>query len=189
MVHLGLAVFLIRRAPEWVESGPIVETPLPVVFARPLPQIVPPPPTPPPSPSAPAPEPAPPRTSSGDEADRAAELARPRRPDLVFVIDAPEDADPAATYVAGTAGVSLPEVAPESLEEAERIGRTPRTGWVVLRVLVRRDGTAGEVALHGEGDREAATRMAPAVQALRFRPAFLRGNPVDAWFTMVWPPL
>ena len=180
-----LAVLLVRRAPDWIDAGPIVETPLQVVFVRPLlPQVVPPPPPPPPA-SAPAPGPV---TSEQEGSAEGGDPSRPRRPDLVFVIDAPEDADPAATHVAGTAGVSLPEVAPESLEEAARIGRTPRTGWVALRVLVRRDGTAGEVSVQGEGDSEAAAQMAPAVQALRFRPALLRGNAVDAWFTMVWPP-
>jgi hypothetical protein len=155
-----------------------------VVFERPLPQIVPAPP-----PTAPAPAPAkelPSLPSAGP--GEGSGPPRPRRPDLVFVIDDPDDADPEVPRVAGTAGVSLPEVAPESQEEAESVGRMPRTGWVVLRVLVRRDGTAGEVTLEGGGDTEAASRMAPAVQALRFRPAVLRGEPVDAWFTMVWPP-
>lgn len=175
---------LVRSAPEWA-YGPIVEPPLQVVFVRPRPQMVPPPPPPPAS--APVLEPvSPEQAEAGGD---AAGPPRPRRPDLVFVIDDPDDADPEVPRVAGTAGVSLPEVAPESLEEAESVGRMPRTGWVVLRVLVRRDGTAGEVRVEGGGAAEAASRMAPAVQALRFRPAVLRGEPVDAWFTMVWPPL
>ncbi len=90
--------------------------------------------------------------------------------------------------MAGTAGVTLPEVAPESADEAGKIQEMPRSGWVVLRVLVRRDGSVQEVVPQDGGDSEAAGRMAPAVQALRFRPALQQGRPVPAWFTMVWPP-
>jgi hypothetical protein len=171
---------------ETTDSPP--EPQVPVVFVRPLPQIVP-LPTPPPAPASPAPRaevprPAPATAGSGE----TGEAARPRRPDLVFVIDPPEEADPAEPRVAGTAGVTLPEVAPESQEEALQLQETPRRGWVVLRVLVRQDGTVQEVAAEVAGDAEAAARMAPAVQRLLFRPALLRGRPVDAWFTMVWPP-
>jgi hypothetical protein len=104
------------------------------------------------------------------------------------VIDPPDDADPAVPRMAGTAGVTLPEVAPESAEDARKIEEMARAGWVVLRVLVRRDGTVQDVVPEGGGDLEAAARMGPAVRDLRFRPASQRGRPVDAWFTMVWPP-
>ena len=188
VAHLALALVLLRSGRALVETASPMEPPVAVVFVRPLPQIV---PLPPPPPSSPVPAPAA-REATPAPADpgvgTAGELPRPRRPDLVFVIDAPEDADPAEPRVAGTAGVTLPEVAPESLEEARRLQEGPRSGWVVLRVLVRRDGTVQEVAPAGGGDAAAATRMAPAVQALRFRPALERGRPVDAWFTMVWPP-
>jgi hypothetical protein len=182
-VHLALAVWLIRGAPAWNEAAGRVEPPLPVVFIRPQPQIVPAPAPPPPAPE-PAMEPAPVAAEPGE----AAEPYRPRRPDLVFVIEDPDDADSGEPRVAGTAGVSLPEVATESQEEARRIGEMPRKGWVVLRVLVRRDGTVDRVEPQEGGDPEAAVRMSPAVKALRFRPALQQGRAVDAWFTLAWPP-
>jgi hypothetical protein len=187
VAHLVLAAALVRRGPASPGTGP-AEPPLSVVFVVPRPQIVlpsPPPPEPvtaPPWTEAPQPAPAP------EPAAGAAEPAPPRPPDLVFVLDSPDDANPAEPRVAGAAGVTLPEVAPESAEEARRIQQTPRAGWVVLRVLVRRDGTVQEVVPEGGGDAEAARRMAPAVRELRFRPALQRGRPVDAWFTLVWPP-
>ena len=184
--HLVLAVVLMRRGPTLPTTGP--EDPaLPVVFLRPLPPIVPPPPAAPVA-TAPASEPPAPPAPAAEAEPGAGEPARPRRPDLVFVIDPPEEADPGEPRVAGTAGVTLPEVAPESAEEARKIQDTPRAGWVVLRVLVRRDGTVQEVVPEGGGDADAAARMAPAVRQLLFRPAVQRSRPVDAWFTMVWPP-
>lgn len=183
-VHLALAVWLIRDVPGWNEAAGRVEPPLPVVFVRPLPQVVPAPAPPPPSPE-PAVQPAP---ASGMERGEAAEPYRPRRPDLVFVIEDPDDGDSGEPRVAGTAGVTLPEIAPESQEEARRIGEMPRSGWVVLRVLVRRDGTVDRVEPQDGGDTEAAARISPAVMALRFRPALQQGRAVDAWFTLAWPP-
>jgi hypothetical protein len=180
--HLVLAALLVRRTPTFHGMPAAAPPHVPVVFVPPRPQIVPLPPAPA-SPETPA-VPVPPVGQSGP----ATAAAAPRPPDLVFVIDPPEDADPAEPRVAGTAGVTLPEIAPESAEEARKIQETPRTGWVVLRVLVRRDGTVQAILPEGGGDTEAAARMTPAVQALRFRPAMLRGQPVDAWFTMVWPP-
>ena len=109
-VHLALAVWLIRGAPDWSEAAGRVEPPLPVVFVRPLPPIVP-APAPPPQAAEPALEPAP---GAAAEPGEAAEPYRPRRPDLVFVIEDPDDADSGEPRVAGTAGVSLPEVAPTS---------------------------------------------------------------------------
>jgi hypothetical protein len=84
--------------------------------------------------------------------------------------------------------VTLPEVALESEDDARKLQGMARRGWVVLRVLVRADGTVQEVTPEGGGDLEAAARMGPAVQALRFKPALQHGHPVNAWFTMVWPP-
>ena len=181
------AFLLVRRGvPHAAAPSPAAPS-FPVVFVRPLPQIVPlPPPAPAPAPTPTAQTPA--AASEAPPAGEPGESARPRRPDLVFVIDPPEEADPAEPRVAGTAGVTLPEVAPASQEEALQLQATPRRGWVVLRVLVRQDGTVQEVAAEGGGDIEAAARMAPAVKKLLFRPALQRGHPVDAWFTMVWPP-
>lgn len=182
--HLVLATLLVRRGPADRGAGEAPEVPhVPVVFLPPRPQIVP-RPSPPPAPPAPAAAPAPQVMASSS----AGAAAPPRPPDLVFVIDPPEDTDPGEPRVAGTAGVTLPEVAPESQDEARRIQDTPRSGWVVLRVLVRLDGSVEEVTPEGGGDAEAAARMAPAVRELRFRPALQRGRPVNAWFTMVWPP-
>ena len=183
VVHLVLAAVLLRRSQEWIGSTPQASPPLSVVFLRPVPAVV----ARPPAPPAPEPPVAVPDSSTVGPTD-AAGVFRPRPADLVFVIDEPEYAEPGTPRVAGTAGVSLPEVAAESLEEALRIGRTPRSGWVVLRVLVLQDGSVSDVTVDQAGDVEAAARMASAVKALRFRPALERGHPVDAWYTMVWPP-
>lgn len=185
IVHLALAVLLARRAPGWLEASAEPSPPtLPVVLVRPLP--VPPPIPPPPPEEEPAVEV--PAAPVGEVTVEPQGEYRPRRPDLVFVIDEPEYAETGTPRVAGTAGVTVPEVAPESMEEALRIGRMERRGWVVLRVLVLRDGSAGEVTVEQAGDTEAAAGMARAVRALRFRPALERGRPVDAWYTLVWPP-
>jgi len=93
--------------------------------------------------------------------------------------------DRGGVYTAVPPGGSQPEevdrVVPRYPAEARRAGVA---GAVVIRGIVRRDGTIDEVEIikdlpHGLGD---AAR--DAVRRWRFRPATYRGEPIDVYYTV-----
>lgn len=105
---------------------------------------------------------------------------------------APSRSSPAdAAPIAGFGGVSAPVLVPESRVEPALPGRAAELGIegeVTLQLLVRRDGTVGEVrvlreAPGGWGFGEAASR---AVGQWLYEPARRDGEPVDAWFTVFY---
>jgi len=97
----------------------------------------------------------------------------------------------AGVAMAGFGGVSLPLLIPESRVEPalpRRAAEMGIRGVVTLQVLVRRDGSVGEVRVlrvepPGWGFEEAASN---AVGQWRYEPARREGEPVDAWFTVLY---
>lgn len=93
--------------------------------------------------------------------------------------------------IAGFGGVTAPVLIPESRVEPVLPGRAAEygvEGAVTLQVLVRRDGAVGEVRVlrvepEGWDLGEAAAR---AVEQWRYEPARRDGEPVDAWFTVLF---
>ena len=91
--------------------------------------------------------------------------------------------------VAGFGGVTLPELIPESRVDPDfpgRLSRAEMDGWVLLSVIVHRDGSVSDVTVlraqpAGWGLEEAATK---AVQQWRYQPALFEGKPVTVQHTI-----
>lgn len=70
----------------------------------------------------------------------------------------------------------LREVKPDYTDEGRRLGIE---GEVLLEIVVRRDGTVGDVKLRRRLGGGLEERAAQAVRQWRFAPATRRGSPVD----------
>lgn len=118
--------------------------------------------------------------------------------DAIFLLGVPQpnppmqgDGGPAdEPLLAGVGDVTSPVLIPETkvtpeYPEAARVGRLE--GKVILRAVIRRDGTVGDVSvlrvsMPSLGFEESA--MA-AVRQWRYQPAMQRGRPVDVYFTVM----
>jgi len=95
------------------------------------------------------------------------------------------DSAPTAGFGGGSAPLPIPESRVEP-ELPERAGLLGIEGEVTLQVLVRTDGTVGEVQVlrvEPEGY-DFDTAAVEAIRQWRFEPARKDGEPVDAWFTV-----
>lgn len=100
----------------------------------------------------------------------------------------PEPAVPAVesrVYPAVPPGGTQPEVIERVVPRYPRDARSNGTqGAVVVRAIIRRDGTVDDVEVlrePGDGLGEAAAR---AVRQWRFRPARYQGEPIDVYYTV-----
>ena len=115
-------------------------------------------------------------------------------PHITLYLDEPTDTR-SQPRLAGTGGVTVPTpiadtvVEPVLPEGAGQVLAEGSTVWVVLRVLVTRDGAVErvEVIQAPPDDPGFAPALVEAVSQWRFEPARLRGRPVDAWHTLVHP--
>ena len=99
--------------------------------------------------------------------------------------EAPASADRSGVYAAVPAGGTQPEEVDRVIPRYPAIARRAGTqGPVVVRGIVRRDGTIDNVEVikdlpYGLGD-----AAAEAVRRWRFRPATYRGEPIDVYYTV-----
>lgn len=113
----------------------------------------------------------------------------PLPPDVEFMIGVPEAPPPSGPLLAGTGGVSMPEVIPESkvtpdYPELARVARIE--GRVILQAVILKDGTVAEIEIlncnrPNMGFEESAIQ---AVRQWRYQPAKQGGRPVDVYFTV-----
>ncbi len=105
------------------------------------------------------------------------------------LIGVPEPPPPSGPLLAGSGGVSLPEIIPESKLQPEypELARQARLdGRVILQAIVLKNGSVGEVEVlscthEGIGFEEAAV---DAVNQWRYKPAMQGDKPVDVYFTV-----
>ncbi len=110
-------------------------------------------------------------------------------PDAEVFLGTPEGPPSSGPLIAGAAGVSFPELIPESKidpEYPEAARRAQLEGSVILQAVIVRDGTVEEIRVlrcsqNGVGFEEAAIE---AVRLWRYRPAKQSGRPVDVYFTV-----
>lgn len=134
-----------------------------------------------PQPEAPAarPEERPSQSSAGNAPPAAASVAEP-----------PSAAPPAPPSVPRTpVSISASYAATNRKPEYPRLSRQlEEQGTVVLRVLVRADGSAGAVEIRSSSGFALLDQSArSAVQTWRFNPATQDGKPVDEWFLIPIP--
>ncbi|HHN74104.1 MAG TPA: energy transducer TonB [Acidobacteria bacterium] len=114
----------------------------------------------------------------------------PIDPDVEILIGEPEPPPATGPLMPGIGGVTDPELIPETKVEPEfpELARRARIqGKVILQVVVRRDGTVGDIQVFKEpaanlGFSEAAIN---AVSQWRYHPARQNGKPVDVFITVV----
>ena len=113
----------------------------------------------------------------------ATELASPPAPQPAAEV--PASADRGGVYAAVPAGGTQPEeldrVIPRYPARARRAGIQ---GAVVVRGIVRRDGTIDNVEVIKDLPQGLGDAAAEAVRRWRFRPATYRGEPIDVYYTV-----
>lgn len=106
-------------------------------------------------------------------------------PDMPPAPERPAPAVESRVYPAVPPGGTQPEVLERVVPRYPRDARGNGTqGAVVLRAIIRRDGTVDDVEVlrePGDGLGEAAAR---AVRQWRFRPARYQGEPIDVYYTV-----
>jgi TonB family protein len=89
---------------------------------------------------------------------------------------------------AGFCGVGNPEIIPESRVVPRYPWKAHRKGIegrVILRAMVAKDGTVGQVAPVTSPDPLLSEAAVAAVQKWRYKPALKDGQPVDVYFTVI----
>lgn len=114
----------------------------------------------------------------------------PFDPDMEIRIGTPEPPPATGPLMAGVDGVTEPELIPETKVEPaypEAARRARLEGRVILQLVVRRDGTVGEVTVLKAPALEVGFSEAAraAVTQWRYRPARQAGRPVDVYLTVV----
>ncbi len=144
----------------------------------PRPEVPRPVPTPAPTP-VPAPAVTVPETKPAPQPPEPAPVAKPAP-----TPQAPP-APPAKTDVSISASYSASNAKPVYPSMSKRMGEQ---GTVVLRVLVKSDGTAGGVEVKSSSGFPRLDQSAvDAVKSWRFNPATLDGKPVDEWYQVPIP--
>ncbi len=113
----------------------------------------------------------------------------PIPPNMDVLIGVPEPPPPSGPLLAGSGGVSLPMIIPESKIQPEypELARQARLdGRVILQAIVLKNGTVGEVEVlscthEGIGFEQSAV---VAVSQWRYKPAMQGTKPVDVYFTV-----
>ncbi|MEW5805847.1 MAG: energy transducer TonB [Acidobacteriota bacterium] len=109
--------------------------------------------------------------------------------EIMIGIPAPEAPPQQGPLIAGVAGVTNPELIPETklLPVYPELARKAKIeGSVILQAVIKKDGTVGDIVILRSpgaklGFEEAA---AEAVKKWRYKPALQNGRPVDVYFTV-----
>ena len=164
--------------PEPPKPKPPKPEPLKPEPPRPVPPV--PVPTPVPTP-APAPTVSVPETKPVPQPPEPAPAPKPAPPPAPPVPPAP----PAKTDVSISASYSASNAKPVYPTMSKRMGEQ---GTVVLRVLVKSDGSAGNVEVKSSSGFPRLDQSAvEAVKSWRFNPATLDGKAVDEWYQVPIP--
>jgi len=110
-------------------------------------------------------------------------------PDAEVFLGIPEGPPDSGPLIAGAAGVSFPELIPESKidpEYPETARRAQLQGSVILQAVIVRDGAVEEIRVLrcSEPDMGFEEAAIEAVRLWRYRPARQNGRPVDVYFTV-----
>ncbi len=113
----------------------------------------------------------------------------PLPPDVEILIGEPEAPPQQGPLIAGVGDVTYPERIPESYVKPAypEIARKAKIeGMVILQVIVRRDGTIGNITvLRSPSARLGFEESAiDAVKQWRYKPAMQSGRPVDVYLTV-----
>lgn len=154
--------------PEPPRPAPPVPAPAPVPVPAPAPAVTVPETKPAPLPPEPAPKPAPVPQAPPAPPAPAAPPAPPSKTDVSI----------SASYSASNAKPVYPTMSKRMSEQ----------GTVVLRVLVKSDGSAGSVEVKSSSGFPRLDQSAvEAVKSWRFNPATLDGKAVDEWYQVPIP--
>lgn len=199
-LHVGLIALALRAAPETMQLGNQLPTIQGVIVQAP--QTVTPPPEPPkeipkPKPKPkPKPEPKPvPKPPVAPPSERAVKVPEPE-PETIEEVQEEEESQEVVEE-------ALPQVAPDSVLSDKVVqpradaghlhNRTPsypnlsrrlrEEGIVLLEILIRADGTVGEIKLkESSGFKRLDDAALKAIASWRFQPATQNGQPIDFWY-------
>ena len=174
---------------EFMQSQPTPKT-IEQPVAKPIP--VPPRPQPVAAPApSPQPQPSPSKVSAPTEVAQAAPVApvsappTPPAPPAPTPTPAPVVTAPSRTDVSIPASYSASNQKPIYPNMSKRLGEQ---GTVVLRVLVKADGNAGEVEVKSSSSYPRLDQAAiDAVKTWRFNPAKIDGKAIDEWYQVPIP--
>lgn len=174
---------------EFMQSQPTPKT-IEQPVAKPIP--VPPRPQPVAAPApSPQPQPSPSKVSAPTEVAQAAPVApvstppTPPAPPAAAPTPAPVVTAPSRTDVSIPASYSASNQKPIYPNMSKRLGEQ---GTVVLRVLVKADGNAGEVEVKSSSSYPRLDQAAiDAVKTWRFNPAKIDGKAIDEWYQVPIP--
>jgi len=174
---------------EFMQSQPTPKT-IEQPVAKPIP--VPPRPQPVAAPApSPQPQPSPSKVSAPTEVAQAAPVApvsappTPPAPPAPPPTPAPVVTAPSRTDVSIPASYSASNQKPIYPNMSKRLGEQ---GTVVLRVLVKADGNAGEVEVKSSSSYPRLDQAAiDAVKTWRFNPAKIDGKAIDEWYQVPIP--
>ena len=182
--HVGVlaAVVLTPSDPEPVE---IVMPTIQGVLVMAEPEAPPPPPEPPPPPppeKKPEPKPAPKPLPKAPPSERAVKAPEPEPPPPVQPPAEPKPAEPTPAPVlpprAEAGQLSNPAPAYPNLSR-----RLREEGIVVLEILIKADGTVGEVKIkRSSGFKRLDTTAVTAVKRWRYQPATQGDKKIDFWY-------
>ena len=183
-----LIVQLLQPAPPRSEPKP-PEPPKPTPPKPVTPKPVPPTPAPQPAPVPSKPVPAPPPVASESAPAKPAPPAPPppAAPAAASAPPAPPapPPQPVARTEVSTASYHASNAKPVYPSMSKRLGEQ---GTVILRVLVKSDGTAGSVEVKSSSAYPRLDQAAmDAVKTWRFHPASVDGKPVDEWYQVPIP--
>lgn len=188
-------------APPPLPAPPVPPAPSPVAPPAPAPAPSPPPPPPAAEKKRPSPKPRAERKPAPAQPPARPQTAAPavqpeERPPPPAAVTAPPASAPATETPSAAAppprtpvSISASYAATNRKPEYPRLSRQlEEQGTVVLRVLVRADGTAGAVEIRTSSGSALLDQSARnAVQTWRFNPATQDGRPVDEWFLIPIP--
>ncbi len=125
-------------------------------------------------------------TSSPATSTAATETAREEPPPQATAPTSPEPTpEPAGVYAAVPAGGTQPEETDRVIPRYPALARRANVaGAVVIRGIVRKDGTIDNVEIIKDLPYGLGEAAREAVEQWKFRPATYRGEPIDVYYTV-----
>ena len=183
--HIGVlaAVVLSKSEPKPIETVvPTIQGMLVMAEPEEAPPPPPEPPPPPPPEKKPEPKPAPKPVPKAPPSERAVKAPEPEPPAPVETQVEPKPAEPAPSQIvpprAEAGQLSNPAPVYPSLSR-----RLREEGIVVLDILIKADGTVGEIKIKSSSGYKRLDETAiKAVSRWRYQPATQGGQKIDFWY-------